>query len=199
MSLMEKANDCCFSSVLSIATLSSAAFVVTLILVRVLYVIYCSSRPLSKRASKPVSTLIILGSGLRLAFLLFNPYQNIVWQFCNFQFYSTAGGHTAEMLNLLAVLQKDRFKPRFYIAAATDNMSLQKALLLENNLASEVLFCKLVYTNTFYLMSFVFSLLLSLQLLLFRGDWSNICFSLLGIIYLYWLKSCLYVRRIRLD
>ncbi|XP_004512507.1 uncharacterized protein [Cicer arietinum] len=109
MSLMEKANDCCFSSVLSIATLSSAAFVVTLILVRVLYVIYCSSRPLSKRASKPVSTLIILGSG----------------------------GHTAEMLNLLAVLQKDRFKPRFYIAAATDNMSLQKALLLENNLASE--------------------------------------------------------------
>lgn len=106
---MEKANDCCFSSVLSIATLSSAAFVVTLILVRVLYVIYCSSRPLSKRASKPVSTLIILGSG----------------------------GHTAEMLNLLAVLQKDRFKPRFYIAAATDNMSLQKALLLENNLASE--------------------------------------------------------------
>ncbi|XP_058777482.1 uncharacterized protein LOC131651796 isoform X2 [Vicia villosa] len=106
---MEKANACCFSSVSSTAILSSVAFVVVLIFVRILHVIYCSGRPLSKRASKPVSTLIILGSG----------------------------GHTAEMLNLLAVLQKDRFNPRFYIAAATDNMSLQKAMLLENSLASE--------------------------------------------------------------
>lgn len=106
---MEKGNGCCFSSLSSIATLSSVAFVIILILVRVVHVIYSSGRPLSKRASKPVSTLIILGSG----------------------------GHTAEMLNLLAVLQKDRFKPRFYIAAATDNMSLQKAMLLENSLASE--------------------------------------------------------------
>lgn len=106
---MEKRNGCCFSSLSSIATLSSVAFVVIVILVRVVHVIYSSGRPLSKRASKPVSTLIILGSG----------------------------GHTAEMLNLLAVLQKDRFKPRFYIAAATDNMSLQKAMLLENSLASE--------------------------------------------------------------
>ncbi|CAJ2647205.1 UDP-N-acetylglucosamine transferase subunit ALG14 homolog [Trifolium pratense] len=106
---MEKGNGCCFSSVSSSAILSSVAFVVILIFVRVLYVIYCSGRPLNKRSSKPVSTLIILGSG----------------------------GHTAEMLNLLAMLQKDRFYPRFYIAAATDNMSLQKALLLENSLASE--------------------------------------------------------------
>jgi len=106
---MEKGNGCCFSSLSSIATVSSVAFVVILILVRVVHVIYSSGRPLSKRALKPVSTLIILGSG----------------------------GHTAEMLNLLAVLQKDRFKPRFYIAAATDNMSLQKAMLLENSLASE--------------------------------------------------------------
>ncbi|CAK8538247.1 unnamed protein product [Lathyrus sativus] len=106
---MEKGNGCCFYSVSSAVILSSVAFVVILIFVRVLYVIYCSGMPLSKRASKPVSTLIILGSG----------------------------GHTAEMLNLLAVLQKDRFNPRFYIAAATDNMSLQKAMLLENSLASE--------------------------------------------------------------
>jgi beta-1,4-N-acetylglucosaminyltransferase len=106
---MEKGNGCCFSSLSSIATLSSVAFVIILILVRVVHVMYSSGRTLSKRASKPVSTLIILGSG----------------------------GHTAEMLNLLAVLQKDRFKPRFYIAAATDNMSLQKAMLLENSLASE--------------------------------------------------------------
>ncbi|KAH1124014.1 hypothetical protein GYH30_013973 [Glycine max] len=106
---MDKSNGCSFSSVTSIAVFSSAIFVVTLILVRLLYVMYCSSRSLSKRVLKPASTLIILGSG----------------------------GHTAEMLNLLAVLQKDRFKPRFYIAAATDNMSLQKAQLLENSLAAE--------------------------------------------------------------
>jgi len=44
------------------------------------------------------------------------------------------------MLNLLAVLRKDRFNPRFYIAAATDNMSLEKAQLFENSLATEVLY-----------------------------------------------------------
>ncbi|KAK8664598.1 hypothetical protein V6N13_084379 [Hibiscus sabdariffa] len=39
------------------------------------------------------------------------------------------------MINLLLVLQKDRFTPRFYIAAATDNMSLQKARVLETSRA----------------------------------------------------------------
>ncbi|KAH1162749.1 hypothetical protein GYH30_001301 [Glycine max] len=106
---MDKSNGCSFSSISSIAVFSSAVFVVSLILVRLLYVLYCSSKPLSKRASKPFSTLIILGSG----------------------------GHIAEMLNLLAVLQKGRFNPRFYIVVATDNMSLQKAQLLENSLAAE--------------------------------------------------------------
>ena len=48
------------------------------------------------------------------------------------------GGHTAEMLNLLSMLQKDRFTPRFYIAAATDNMSLQKAHLMEKSLVDMV-------------------------------------------------------------
>ncbi|KAK7252498.1 hypothetical protein RIF29_36478 [Crotalaria pallida] len=101
---MDIGNGCSFSTVAA-----TSIFVVSVILVRLLYVLYCSSRSLRKRASKPVGTLIILGSG----------------------------GHTAEMLNLLAVLQKDRFIPRFYIAAATDNMSLQKAQLLENSLAAE--------------------------------------------------------------
>ncbi|KAI4386069.1 hypothetical protein MLD38_004039 [Melastoma candidum] len=36
------------------------------------------------------------------------------------------------MLNLLSLLEKDRFSPRFYIAAATDNLSLQKARVMEN-------------------------------------------------------------------
>ncbi|KAJ6298531.1 hypothetical protein OIU76_019649 [Salix suchowensis] len=60
---------------------------------------------------KPLSTLIVLGSG----------------------------GHTAEMINVLNVLLlKDRFCPRFYVAAGTDNMSLQKAHLLEENVLNLV-------------------------------------------------------------
>lgn len=76
------------------------------ITVRVIYVLYRSSKPLKNPNQQSVSTLIVLGSG----------------------------GHTAEMLNLLSVLHKDRFKPRTYIAASTDNMSLQKARVLENSL-----------------------------------------------------------------
>lgn len=53
---------------------------------------------------------------------------------------TNVGGHTAEMLNLVAVLQKDKYTPRFYIAALTDNMSLQKAQVLEESLAHQVLF-----------------------------------------------------------
>jgi len=44
-----------------------------------------------------------------------------------------SGGHTAEMLNLVAVLNKDRFCPRWYIAAATDNMSLARAKVAEES------------------------------------------------------------------
>lgn len=77
----------------------------TLIVIRVSYVINWTSKPGRSRPLRPLSTMIVLGSG----------------------------GHTAEMINLLAVLQMDRFKPRFYIAAATDNMSLQKASILENS------------------------------------------------------------------
>ncbi|KAL8468435.1 hypothetical protein ACS0TY_031592 [Phlomoides rotata] len=78
----------------------------TLISIRIIYIICWSSKPLQRRPPGPLSALIILGSG----------------------------GHTAEMLNLLAVMQMDRFKPRYYIAAATDNMSLQKARVLEDSL-----------------------------------------------------------------
>ncbi|KAK9094866.1 hypothetical protein Scep_026335 [Stephania cephalantha] len=88
-------------------TLTVAAF--TVIVTRIIYVIYKSSKPLSKLGPQSVSTLIVLGSG----------------------------GHTAEMLNLVAVLQKDKFTPRIYIAASTDNMSLQKASALEASLVDE--------------------------------------------------------------
>ena len=38
------------------------------------------------------------------------------------------------MLNLLAVLDKDKFKPRFYVSAVTDSMSLQKAKAYEESI-----------------------------------------------------------------
>nr|TKW40113.1 hypothetical protein SEVIR_1G224700v2 [Setaria viridis] len=44
------------------------------------------------------------------------------------------GGHTAEMMNVVTAVQKDRFTPRYYVAALTDNMSLQKAQVYEQSL-----------------------------------------------------------------
>ncbi|KAM0904968.1 hypothetical protein ACQ4PT_017665 [Festuca glaucescens] len=38
------------------------------------------------------------------------------------------------MMNILTELQKDRFTPRYYVAALTDNMSLQKAQVYEKSL-----------------------------------------------------------------
>ncbi|XP_030552939.1 UDP-N-acetylglucosamine transferase subunit ALG14 [Rhodamnia argentea] len=80
---------------------------VLLISIRFLYVVHRSGKLLHGKSQRSYSTLIVLGSG----------------------------GHTAEMLNLLSVLEKDRFAPRFYIAAATDNMSLQKARLMEDSMS----------------------------------------------------------------
>ncbi|XP_021981738.1 UDP-N-acetylglucosamine transferase subunit ALG14 isoform X2 [Helianthus annuus] len=90
----------------------SLVFVIasTLLVVRILYVISQSSKPARNASQKSLSTLVVLGSG----------------------------GHTAEMINLLTVLQKERFAPRFYIAAATDNMSLQKARVFEDTLDDKI-------------------------------------------------------------
>ncbi|AEE84014.1 UDP-N-acetylglucosamine transferase subunit ALG14-like protein [Arabidopsis thaliana] len=107
---MEEGCNCVYSrmaSKFSIGLLIILAIV--LLMVRVLYVIYRCGKPLPKGASQSFTTLIVLGSG----------------------------GHTAEMLSLLSVLRKDRFTPRFYIAAATDNMSLQKARSFEDSLAEK--------------------------------------------------------------
>ncbi|XP_033514799.1 uncharacterized protein LOC107773842 isoform X4 [Nicotiana tabacum] len=83
--------------------------VITVVVVRIIYVIYRSSKPLHSKSPRFLGTLVVLGSG----------------------------GHTAEMLNLLYVLQKERLKPRYYIAAATDNMSLQKAKTFEDSLVGK--------------------------------------------------------------
>ncbi|GER42742.1 UDP-N-acetylglucosamine transferase subunit ALG 14 [Striga asiatica] len=79
---------------------------ITLIFIRITYVVYHTGKPRSGKPPPPLSTLIVLGSG----------------------------GHTAEMINLLNPMQMERFKPRYYVAAATDSMSLQKARVLEDSL-----------------------------------------------------------------
>lgn len=107
---MENNNNSCLSITPSNFSFLLIIGIITLILIRVLYVIHRSSKPRSATSQqKPLSTLIVLGSG----------------------------GHTAEMINLLNVLQKNRFKPRYYVAAATDNMSLQKAQVLESSWLNE--------------------------------------------------------------
>ncbi|CAN6244997.1 unnamed protein product [Urochloa humidicola] len=81
--------------------------VVSLLAVRFVYVLWRSGQPSS--GSPPTAglrCLIVLGSG----------------------------GHTAEMMNIVTAVQKDRFTPRYYVAALTDNMSLQKAQVYEQSL-----------------------------------------------------------------
>ena len=69
------------------------------------------------------------------------------------------------MINLLQVLQMDRFKPRYYIAAATDNMSLQKARVLENSLLDKVDFVHMCFYS--FSLYFFFLLFRSTKLPIF--------------------------------
>ncbi|RZC74159.1 hypothetical protein C5167_049633 [Papaver somniferum] len=100
---MEKGDRCCFPIVTmpNLIVILIAIFVIFII--RILFVIHQSKKPHYNLHPKAVNTLIVLGSG----------------------------GQTAEMINLIRVLQRDRFTPRVYVAASTDNMSLQKAQVLE--------------------------------------------------------------------
>nr|CAB3450744.1 unnamed protein product [Digitaria exilis]CAB3479588.1 unnamed protein product [Digitaria exilis] len=79
---------------------------VALFTVRFFYVLWRSGQPSSRPQAAGLRCLIVLGSG----------------------------GHTAEMMNIVTTLQKDRFTPRYYVAALTDNMSLQKAQVYEESL-----------------------------------------------------------------
>uniref|UniRef100_A0A1D1ZJ32 UDP-N-acetylglucosamine transferase subunit ALG14 n=1 Tax=Anthurium amnicola TaxID=1678845 RepID=A0A1D1ZJ32_9ARAE len=98
----------CFYSRCPLPLLLAAAAIISA--VRVLYVLYRTGRPFrAGEAPQRVRTLVILGSG----------------------------GHTAEMLNLLVVLDKDKFAPRYYVAAVTDSMSLQKARVFEESLPQQ--------------------------------------------------------------
>ncbi|XP_066356998.1 uncharacterized protein [Miscanthus floridulus] len=79
---------------------------VSVLTVRFFYVLWHSGQPASRPRTTGLCCLIVLGSG----------------------------GHTAEMMNIVTTLQKDRFAPRYYVAALTDNMSLQKAQVYEQSL-----------------------------------------------------------------
>ncbi|RZC69301.1 hypothetical protein C5167_032449 [Papaver somniferum] len=106
---MEKGDGCCFPIVTmpNLIVILIAIFVIFTI--RILFVIHQSRKPHYNLPLKAVNTLIVLGSG----------------------------GHTAEMINLIRVLQRDRFTPRVYEAASTDNMSLQKAQVLEASIVDQ--------------------------------------------------------------
>ncbi|KAF3590586.1 hypothetical protein DY000_02026830 [Brassica cretica] len=106
----EEHHHCCiYSKMLSKCTFGSLVIVLSIFLM--VRVVYRCGKPFPKGASPSFTTLIVLGSG----------------------------GHTAEMLSLLSVLRMDRYTPRFYIAAATDNMSLQKARSFEHSLPDKLL------------------------------------------------------------
>lgn len=61
------------------------------------------SRTTAAKRTRPVSTLIVLGSG----------------------------GHTAEMLHIVGALDAQRYRPRVYVCAATDRLSASAAERLE--------------------------------------------------------------------
>lgn len=84
-----------------------------------------------------------------------------------------AGGHTAEMLSIVNVLLKDRFAPRFYVAAATDNMSLQKARVLEDSLVQhgEVYLLHILFIYFPRMLFFLASLFYLLFMFPFHVQW----------------------------
>ncbi|MCL7043807.1 hypothetical protein MKW94_029910, partial [Papaver nudicaule] len=118
---MEKGDGCCFSTMTmpNLVIILIAIFIIAI--VRILFVIHQSRKPLHTLPPKSVSTLIVLGSG----------------------------GHTAEMINLIRVLQRERFTPRVYVAASTDNMSLHKAKVLEASMPDQAGSDKLKETTQF--------------------------------------------------
>lgn len=136
---MEKGDFCISTMASSNIAVLLAIGVITLLVIRIIYVINRRRKPLHSKSPRSLSTLIVLGSGLVLClivFLLFYCLFLILVLYLKFNY--DVGGHTAEMLNLLYVLQTERFKPRYYIAAATDNMSLQKAHVFEDSLLGKV-------------------------------------------------------------
>lgn len=77
------------------------------------------------------------------------------------------------MLSIVNVLLKDRFAPRFYVAAATDNMSLQKARVLEDSLVQhgEVYLLHILFIYFPRMLFFLASLFYLLFMFPFHVQW----------------------------
>ncbi|RZC66121.1 hypothetical protein C5167_009809, partial [Papaver somniferum] len=110
--IVEKRNRCCFSIMAMPNLIIILITIFIIFILRILSVIHQSKIPLHNSPPKAVSSLIILGSG---------------------------GHSTAEIINLIPVLQRDRFTLRVYVVASTDNMSLQKAQVSEASMVDQVL------------------------------------------------------------
>ena len=78
-----------------------------------------------------VSTMIVLGSGKSCL-----SQAGIQPSAVDAPLASHAGGHTAEMLALVAQMDKQRYSPRCYVVSRTDAMGAQKALTAEQGFAS---------------------------------------------------------------
>ncbi|KAI3903612.1 hypothetical protein MKW98_032266 [Papaver atlanticum] len=164
---MDKGNGCCFSLMTLPSLIVILITIFIIFIVRILFIIHQSRKPLHNIPPKAVSTLIILGSG----------------------------GHTAEMINLIHVLQWDKFTPRVYVAASTDNMSLQKAQVLEASMVGQAEPDKLKVTVQFmqiyrsrevgqsYLTSIGTTLIALLHVILCNGP--GTCYPLCVIAFLF--------------
>lgn len=123
---MEKKHYCCLC-ICTIIIISISLITI----VCVCYVVYQSGKPLCHKSLEPMNTLIFwvqVSPAKLIEFFMF------IW-LC---YHVIVGGNAAEMINVLTVLQKDMFLPRIYVAAVTDNMSLQKARVLEDNMVDRV-------------------------------------------------------------
>lgn len=85
--------------------LSCSVAIILPILFLLIRLIQLRTNSSSTHRTKPSKTMIILGSG----------------------------GHTSEMLQLIRELDRDRYTPRIYIAAATDKVSEDKVFELEKS------------------------------------------------------------------
>lgn len=70
MLAMEKGINCCFSASASNVYIYFITIAIALVVIRVSYVIYRSSKPLHTTSPQPLSTLIVLGSGLLICLKL---------------------------------------------------------------------------------------------------------------------------------
>ena len=92
---------------------------------------------------KPVKILIVMGSG---------PFVQLVIELVVTADFSLTlsihtGGHTGEMVRLLAPLDFRHFSPRLYLVARTDDMSAQRVQQLESSHVSTADSVNILYSH----------------------------------------------------